>query len=153
MTKSEFLEKLCYLCSIEAGFFTTDTQAKELRSMWPTVAQRNSNPLRIRKWGSFKVVDGCAQFPGPELSDWFDVSYAADQCVEGTKSALRLLERNVFDRRLSLRTLFEGQGVMPGAFPGLQIDGNPIQAAERVLECLHVQGSIDEHLSVLFERL
>ncbi len=153
MTKPEFLEKLLYLCSIESGFFITDAQAKDLRLTWPTIAQRTCNPLRIRKWGSFVVVDSCAKFPGAELSDWFDVTYAADQCVEGTKAALRLLDRNVFDRRLSLRTLFEGQGVVPGAFPGLQIDHDKSHAAQRVLEGLQVQGSIDDHISVLFDRL
>lgn len=151
MTKPEFLDKLVALCAQETGFYTTDIQAREQRIVWPTIAQRNANPLRIRKWGSFPVIDGCAKFPGPEVADWFEVAYAIGQCIEGWKSAVRLLDRNVFERRLSLRALFVGQGTIPGAFPGLQVLGDPVESAKAVLAGLEATGTIDDFISVLFE--
>lgn len=146
MTRNDFVHVFTSQCARMEGFFVTEETAKAQRIMWPTIAQKNANPINLRAWGSFPKEAGYAKFPGPPVTAWHNVTAASEQCVEGWKAAMRQCERNIFERPLTFVTFFAGERddkgvVLPGGYPGFApaADANkPLTYAQFVVSQLAI---------------
>lgn len=74
-------------------FYLTESEAKELHSIWPTLTQRNNNPLGLPKWGSFPTNQGMARF---------------NRVQEGLDAAKHFVNKNVFTRKTTFTEFFSG---------------------------------------------
>lgn len=76
--------------------------------LWPTVAKRNNNPGNIRSWGNNPIEKGYVKFPN---------------VIDGFRALRKQIERNIFERQLTMLEFFGGQRkengqVIFGGYPG-----------------------------------
>lgn len=135
--RTSFIQAFCDACATKEGFYVTEAEAKQRKIVWPTMAQRNNNPLNIRTWGSHPRRNGYVHFvPDPERG------VAITKEHPGWRAAQKQVTRNVFDRGLTFREFFAGQRNEDGSlkrngYPGFApaADNNdPIAYAQFVLQ-------------------
>jgi hypothetical protein len=91
--KKEFIATLIQMLATMEYFYLTESEAKALHSVWPTLTQRNNNPLGLPKWGSFPSNQGMARF---------------NRAQEGFDAAKHFVNKNVFTRRTTFTEFFAG---------------------------------------------
>lgn len=136
-------------CAHEEGFYVTEAQAKARKMAWPTIAQKNNNPLNLRTWGSHPIRNGYVHFlPDVQLGAPLPKTHA------GWKAAYTQSMRAIFEKKfmaggkptrgLTLFEIYAGQrdaagNVVKGGYSGWapsKDSNNPKAYAEFVLNYL-----------------
>lgn len=77
----------------------TEVEARDRKDPWPSQAQKNNNPGLLQQWGSFPISQGAVVFPSAEV---------------GMRELKKLVDRNIFERELSLYQLWCGNASFRG---------------------------------------
>jgi len=91
--KKEFIDLLIQCLATMEGYYNSEEDAKASKTSWPTLTQRNSNPIGLTVWGAFPINQGMVRFNKPQ---------------EGLEAAKQFITKNVFVRKVSFYELFNG---------------------------------------------